>query len=509
MLFLIYMNKKHGQPGHSTAVQQIIHDLKATFTTLAPGTPCPPAREIAEMYGVSRTTIKKCIKTLASEGVIECCNGKPPKVAGGTLKKRISQKNLSESVYEEFIEQIKAGRYRKGELLPKKAFLAENYLISEFKLSKIMIRLCEEGYVHKRGKRFIIGGKPSIKNRKDPWAILFIMPKITSWQSLFNDRTSQFAWELELEMQKNQIRPYYVVVKPENMTERALLWDEQEISNLIQQLGSAYRGTLIIGSRNEIENIDQKASFLSRFNQSVVWFDRYDESPISFQNKNIFRCHFSEISGVKAAFNHLIKMGHSKASFISFHEENWISTRGKLIQSYAEKYTITIHTVTPYSTQINKIIDSGNIQFIKDCLVKFSSTELFQKITLQELDNFNETTREKIYNDERLQYALLIEPVFKAQSTIIIAPNDWMGGKFYALVHRGGKKIPKDCSIISFDNRSGLLHRSLTSVDFGFASLAYMAIHLLLRDLPLSSSKQQNIPAIATVIDRNSVSYIE
>ncbi len=55
---------------------------------LAPGTPLPPERALAEAVGVSRMTLREAASLLEQKGLIECHRGRGTFVAGNRLKKQ-------------------------------------------------------------------------------------------------------------------------------------------------------------------------------------------------------------------------------------------------------------------------------------------------------------------------------------------------------------------------------------------------------------------------------------
>jgi DNA-binding LacI/PurR family transcriptional regulator len=92
--------------------------------------------------------------------------------------------------------------------------------------------------------------------------------------------------------------------------------------------------------------------------------------------------------------------------------------------------------------------------------------------------------------------------------TAIVAPRDYTAARyFYRLTHHG-VRVPRDISLIAFDNSAHAQPVGITSVDFGFNHLGYSAFHLILRDIPVARTRAQAVPGKASVVRRSTVGIV-
>jgi DNA-binding LacI/PurR family transcriptional regulator len=89
--------------------------------------------------------------------------------------------------------------------------------------------------------------------------------------------------------------------------------------------------------------------------------------------------------------------------------------------------------------------------------------------------------------------------------TALIALNDHMAREYYYWFTAVGLNIPKDFSIISFDNLFASMFFPITTIDFGFERLGYQAAHIIIGDIPIRANRYGNIPGPCTLIDRGSL----
>lgn len=490
---------------HAEEIEKTIFEL---LQKLPPGSFLPSAKTLGFQFKASRTTINKVIQKLSIKKLIICRKGRCPQIPdGSTLKQNIIlREDLAELFYREITSNIENGLYRSGEMLPKKTYLAKQFHLSERKISIGMQRLLSDGYIYKKGKGFVVG---SIKSQQiklsEVSAILIVQPSISSWRSLFNGRTEQFAWELELQLQRHQLHAYHVAMNQDDRAERTIFWDDITIKNFIVNLGSKYRGTLLLGSRQEMPELDRISLYLRQFNKPVVWFDRYDQGSLPYKS-GLYRCHFSEEVAFKALFEYLQLRGHSCLFFPVIDSEEWIDERKRRLISFAKKYNISFYEQPTYHNLLKDYLSNNSESFIQKEIEKYNNLDFEYTFELTNVKFWREPeVFSEIEKDERFRYLLLLKSAIDNNVSVIVSPNDWFGSRYLSLLERARKKIPQEISIISFDNKHGLSHRPLTSVDFGFASLAYSSIHLILQDLPSHILKKRDIPASAMVIERGSV----
>jgi DNA-binding LacI/PurR family transcriptional regulator len=68
-----------------------------------------------------------------------------------------------------------------------------------------------------------------------------------------------------------------------------------------------------------------------------------------------------------------------------------------------------------------------------------------------------------------------------------------------------GLSVPRDVSIISFDNSVECRNFPVSTIDFGFSRLGYRAAHVFIGDIPVKADRYGNVPGICTLVDRGSI----
>jgi DNA-binding LacI/PurR family transcriptional regulator len=97
----------------------------------------------------------------------------------------------------------------------------------------------------------------------------------------------------------------------------------------------------------------------------------------------------------------------------------------------------------------------------------------------------------------------LIKLLGKGRPTALIAFNDEFARDRYDWCKIAGIRIPRDLSIVSFDNMPANLY--VSTVDFGFSRLGYQTAHIFIGDIPISDDRHGAIPGICTLVDRGSI----
>jgi DNA-binding LacI/PurR family transcriptional regulator len=91
------------------------------------------------------------------------------------------------------------------------------------------------------------------------------------------------------------------------------------------------------------------------------------------------------------------------------------------------------------------------------------------------------------------------------QVTALVALNDLVARELYLWTTYAGIKVPGDLSMVAFDNSFACRHFPVSTIDFGFSRLGYLAAHLLIGDIPVRADRNGNIPARPMLISRGSI----
>jgi DNA-binding LacI/PurR family transcriptional regulator len=88
--------------------------------------------------------------------------------------------------------------------------------------------------------------------------------------------------------------------------------------------------------------------------------------------------------------------------------------------------------------------------------------------------------------------------------TALVAPRDYNAYQLYDALALKGIRIPRDCSLISFDNYAMLQAAPVSSIDFGMGYLGYCAFHFLFGVIPVTHKRNGDIPSRPHLVNRGS-----
>lgn len=423
-----------------------------------------------------------------------------------------------ERLYRHLLEQIEKGRLRIGRPLPKALFLLREFRLSPYSVAKAIARLVEEGYVHKRGKSFVVGRPaPAAGPGRRPKILFLVEREIGSWYRLDNPRTAPFIHQFEQESQHFNVR-----VAPLPLEGRPGyhgLWDAGRFPALARSLGEDYLGALVIGSRSEAPGLDRLLDSLGRNSPRVVWFDRYGEGWERPKRKNIFRHFFSEENGLLLALESLRDAGHRHAAYPGILDEPWIGDRLVRLQAAGRRLSPPVE-VLPFKScdhYWEDIAASGPEQ--RRAWAKRVQAWAQREPSLFDPEAVRAALRwlEGPRGGKRLgevvgfrSLLILLAPqmlhiLAGSPCTALLAPNDWHGRKYQAWLHYMQVRTPEDFSLLSFDNYRAHYGHPLSSIDFGMGYLGYASFHALLGDLHFRSRPDQSLPSSPRLVDRGSL----
>jgi hypothetical protein len=106
---------------------------------------------------------------------------------------------------------------------------------------------------------------------------------------------------------------------------------------------------------------------------------------------------------------------------------------------------------------------------------------------------------------EMLRVTPIMLSIMDRTPSAVIVPSDAYAMATYHWLVAAGYRIPRDLSLISFDNSSLVRPWPVSSIDFGFGHLGYQAFHAIIGDLPVKSDAKGDVCARAMVQHYGSV----
>lgn len=376
-----------------------------------------------------------------------------------------------QDILERIRSSIAGGDWRAGEPMPKMRLLCLNWNISATTLIDSIRQAANENLLHKRGKFWIIGPEPipteSNNTARIPPTILIASHRLSEWSEFHNNLLAGFVLGFGMEANRHQVRLYPVLTGEGDKSESAFPCGRTAIQKFCRELGPAYLGTIFTPLAATTRDIESSLRFFHRLGGPVVWMQ--DEQPALDRvlPKKVLRVSFGDWgskpgnSSANIALTSLSGNGHRRIAFITNEWElhNWLATRLQLLEHEAK--SLADITIVP--------------------ILKTKDTS----------------------DDE------LIHQTIACNVTAIIAPNDEMATRYYLSCNRAGKAIPRDMSLISFDNRYTLKPYPISSVDFGLEFLGYQAFHYIFGVIPIHAGKRSQLFGINRLHNSGSIATLQ
>jgi DNA-binding LacI/PurR family transcriptional regulator len=168
--------------------------------------------------------------------------------------------------------------------------------------------------------------------------------------------------------------------------------------------------------------------------------------------------------------------------------------------------------------RLQRIVADAAANYPEMCIYPAQQRGSFRSFTAGDAPHFKvfdpqpeaRTSRTQIHSIQRESSLLstapsLYELLHRKEVTALIALNDAYAADFMHRIRAAGMRVPEDVSLVSFDNslQSQLLH--LTSVDFNAQLHGYLLAHLFIKDIPVATTPNGEVPIGSFLSDRNSV----
>ncbi|MEV0147742.1 MULTISPECIES: GntR family transcriptional regulator [unclassified Nonomuraea] len=134
---------------------QISSILRARIATeLRPGSPVPSEAEIQREFGVARTTARRAIAVLRTEGLVHTVQGEGTFVGPGKDTPRDACKMpLYQQIAQDLRDRIMAGDLSPKRSIPGESVLVEQYSVARETVRRAMALLREQGWIYTIAQR--------------------------------------------------------------------------------------------------------------------------------------------------------------------------------------------------------------------------------------------------------------------------------------------------------------------------------------------------------------------
>jgi DNA-binding GntR family transcriptional regulator len=478
----------------------------------------PPVRAIAKQHGISPATAVKAIALLAKEGLVEPRRGKGIIIARFEERRKAGVETATAASEARMAYALRTavldGALRIGNPLPKFSFLAASHRVSTATIASAVATLSDENLVHKSGKRWIVGARPPkqsglrVHGVRAPVALIAV-PWDVDWYNLANNQHPMpFLNALTSELTKGGISYQVVQRNPQKPGSTPLVAGLDAVMRYIRTLGDSYAGSLIIENKPDASDFPRWATVLSCTGKKpAIYFDATGEGAACSRTalnagKCYFRLHFDEPSAVACALDHLLSRGHRIVGvplYQGLGYDDWPKRRLEIIRPAARTRQLRIIS----TRQDEPFWDMAvNVQFLHD----FAP---FEARVRETLSSEKPHARNRGIRDLLMRSTPSITALLDAGVTALVAMNDRVAHELYLWLHLAGIEIPKRLSLVSFDNAPESAIMPISTVDFGFERLGYLAAHLLIGDIAIAADTSGNIANTCSMIDRGSVAVRE
>ena len=274
----------------------------------------------------------------------------------------------------------------------------------------------------------------------------------------------------------------------------------------VKRMGSRYLGAIIM------ELIPEQPEFVAWVKtlsaggaRPVVYFDSADLWP-GYTRETLglhdgyFRFFHDEFSAVNLALSHLTKAGHRCIGFPVFESEgyDWSVRRFDT----AARIVKTLPGVTLVrAVHREPVWDVGGAAPMVDNIATF-----IQRLTRLPGEAPDTSPAAVRSNRRRLiERTPSMKSLLDQAITALISMNDRIAYEQYWWCQTAGIPIPRRLSQISFDHMPEGDGMPITTIDFGFSRLGYLAAHAVTGDIKVPADRMGNIAGIPMLVDRGSV----
>lgn len=509
--FLYMQTGKNGEDAPRLLYQRIAERLANDLDRH--GDPeLPPTRVLCSKYGVSPVTMSKAVHLLSERGILEVAQGRRIllKMAGSDRREEGKRSGGSaRRLFHRIKSDIADGTLKRGQYLPKIAYYILSQKVTDNTVCEAYRMLEEKGLAHKSGKYWIVGpsesaqaaasGKLSAISTRP--TIIVLVPHIEQWLLFFqHDHTQKFVWEFVSELDRYGV-DYQICAAREDPS-YSIATGKQEIRERIAALGRRYQGALITCTLQQVaeSGLADWIEWFAGFKKPVLWLDYADEGAEIDRRKvpieSYYHLRGSDHVLVSLALDALHGLGHRNIAVFEnamYREEPWQARRIKTIlevaQRYRPRFNVTVLQQNEPFWEKRGADDRGGMR----------------KFPQPEADTGEAMPATLSRNTFLKSVPSLGKLVAESEATALVALNDWFAANYAVWFEQAGVSIPKDLSIISFDNAPSFAHHPITTIDLGLSFLGYYGAHIFIGDLPVKADRWGNIISKPVLMHRGSL----
>jgi DNA-binding transcriptional regulator YhcF (GntR family) len=495
----------------------------------------PSLEELSASCNIGVNTMLKAIRVLETRGLLDCRQGRRARIARNkTPEEKSGEKEslrgsagaLLAILKQEMVE----GKLKTGSSLPKTVYLAAKMRMSHRNIVKVLRRLQQEKFIHKQGKKWIVGTQdnraaipiePEIHLGKNARVVIILSRKLNDFKSIEkNDRLSSYYLELIDELEKCSIR---ILLCGTDSAENGEISPAglYNVENLIRSIGDKYAGCIIAPHLypEPVESeISQWLTLMHSGGRPVVWCDvenlgeNHLNRSMSSDKNSFYSILQDRASAISLALGTLTGAGHTRICCPYYSDVNGMTNHSLEVKNLClEIAAKDFPSVTIYPVKIGGL-ELDNSQSMWDKRHAYATPRellnyLKKRNPASSFKQQEPTSQNPAVSRQELLDAMpfMSELIFEKGVTAILGPNDFFICQLYGWLSLLHVKVPNDISLISFDNSSLIRLYPLAAIDWGLRSGAYLAVRLILGDIPVHTGKNGVVYLKSRLFDRGSI----
>ena len=463
----------------------------------------PSMSILCREYGASFSTIVQAVKILKNEKLVLCRQGSKIHIVG----QRIRDIKLSRC-YIELEQRIVAGVLKRGTSIEKIAELAKKYTIARSYVIACLTELAQSNLVHKRGRKWIVGpSQDELLSTNDQKGIILI---ITKWEfdlRIFfnNQHILPFSRMLSNELNAAQMRLHFGFVKTIQLHSEAAGDGIKEIETFIRKNKEQYKGALVhLGyAASELKDLYKS---LAPHEKPILYFD----SANTFKKNNMpkhcpnFLCYsINEERAIDSVLEVLSEHGHKHIIYFNVlgGKVNWVKNRLILIKKRIKWLKLSIRVQEIIQSEqfwTGPGIDQSHQHAIRR---KYElAGRISDAMKIKELSRHDHIIK---LRDALINVTPSMAQLRGTEATAIVAPSDQYAFAYFQWLRMVGISLPEHMSLVSFGNIPEAVSYPVSTIDFGFENLGYLAAHHLIGDLP--KAKRHVVKSEPAFLERGSI----
>jgi DNA-binding LacI/PurR family transcriptional regulator/DNA-binding transcriptional regulator YhcF (GntR family) len=489
---------------------ELISRLEADIRTMRMSA-LPSLSSLARRYQTTHITIRKALLPLEQAGLITFRRGKRALITDGA---QTIDEGSWHALYASLRDRIASGVYRAGTALPKFSQIAATYRVSHTTIGQALERLSDDGYVHKSGKQWMVGRAPARAPlssghhaRAVGSVVLVMVPNEFMLFSFFKHAFyTPFLSTLQNELMNAGMHMSMVLREGPGARESLLPAGPQDLRSEIRRLGDDYAGALIVDNNPQADNFADQCVVLSDAgSRPVVFFDYThvgDWLTRSYRGMGnwYFRLDFDESAAARCAVDHLARAGHRRVGMPLFKPEieTWVPRR----------YNRVKEAVDRHQGAMTLLVSDQRETLWEKRFREHSGTRAGFLRRAAAFADMSNTSRQSLASRLRAVTASM-SGLIDQGVTALISSDDALAREHYFWCRCAGVDIPRHLSMVSFDNLAESAIVPVSTVDFGFARLGYLAARILIGDLAVACEDDGTIRGECTMIDRGSIRKVK